>query len=377
MSEQARLAPVSRPGTPADRARSLARSYFRLEPKAVRQELNDGGESMLQLADLLRTEGIHPAERPAIDEVLQQHDQRFRALHASLLAGLESDDAATLRRALIKVSISDTELTDRLQDLLAAQEEELRQEESPVPSSAPPGSPEPRQPHGADEPVARLESTDDGGLCLTVGVGADGVMPSLDDLAEALQLDPRELAELQRLAGPIAGMLSPDRLMADMERQWRRDQDRRPLSLRTSLRAALRAQPAHWLEAILERVGLPPRRRKPERVQDLLGLFESPGGLASLVTALPGTARSALRFILGEVGGVGRSALTRRYGSDADDGWFWLDDSPTSVLGQLRLHSLVFVGSATDKGRKVVVAVVPPTLRAPLSELLEPTAESD
>lgn len=384
MSGEGRLAPVTRPSTPADRARSLARSYLRLEravmlpelkrarpPREIRQALAGGGEAMVQLADLLVTEGVHPNEAPALEEVLRRHDDHLHALHTSIVSELGPDDAGTLRRALLRVAISDTELHDRLRDVQAAEEAaEGARSPDTAPAVLDAAAPAADTDRLGGDPVARLEQTADGGLRITIGPGADGAPPALSDLARAFHLEPHELAELERLAGPIAGMLDPERLMADMEQQWRKEQDGRPVSLRVSLKAALSAQPAHWVEAVQARLGLPTRRRKSERVADIVAALRAPASLLRAVGGLPQRSRTALIWLLEEGGSVRRSRFVRRFGSDSDDGWFWLDDAPDSVLGQLRLHGLVFVGQARDGKQRVAMVVVPRDLRESLAYAL-------
>jgi len=72
-----------------------------------------------------------------------------------------------------------------------------------------------------------------------------------------------------------------------------------------------------------------------------------------------------------EHGGWARAgAITRKFGTEEGDGYYWENSPPTSPLGRLRLTCLVFVGRATVEGKRVRVAAVPADLRQVLHELI-------
>ena len=53
------------------------------------------------------------------------------------------------------------------------------------------------------------------------------------------------------------------------------------------------------------------------------------------------------------------------------DGWFWEEEPPTSTLGRLRVHGLVFVGDRSEKGRNHRTVVIPEDLRETISACLD------
>lgn len=63
--------------------------------------------------------------------------------------------------------------------------------------------------------------------------------------------------------------------------------------------------------------------------------------------------------------------VTRRFGSEDDDGWFWNESPPTSVIGRVRLHGLAFVGQAAVEGSLVRTVVIPRELRESIMSALE------
>jgi hypothetical protein len=56
--------------------------------------------------------------------------------------------------------------------------------------------------------------------------------------------------------------------------------------------------------------------------------------------------------------------LSEKFGSDADRSWYWdEDDIPTTPLGLLRLHGLLFVGGTRSGQERIKKAIIPAELR--------------
>lgn len=171
----------------------------------------------------------------------------------------------------------------------------------------------------------------------------------------------------------ITLLISPDTLMGYVTRKWREEQESKPLTLNSSLSAALNKCPGHWINGICLNLGLDPKglRKKKNKVQAIVAHLTNPTRLRQVVDELSTISREALSYIL-EKGGWGRiGPLHRRFGDEEDVGWFWADDEPAaSPLGSLRVRGLLFVGRAGIKGRNYTVAVIPKELRELLKELL-------
>jgi len=81
------------------------------------------------------------------------------------------------------------------------------------------------------------------------------------------------------------------------------------------------------------------------------------------VDALSPEERDLLAYLLESDGRTSVGNVTRRYGSDEGDGWFWDEEPPTSTLGRVRLHGLAFVGIDASSGRRMRTVLVPRELR--------------
>ena len=167
-------------------------------------------------------------------------------------------------------------------------------------------------------------------------------------------------------------ILIPDfRSVTDMVfDQWCKDQEEKPLSLNSTLSAALNKCPGPWLNGICQQLGLPPKGAKKKKVQAIVAHLKDPDHLAAAVAGLPEETHEALKMILEQGGWIKIGTLTRRFGTCDADGWFWAKQPPPSTLGQARVHGLLFIGKAGIGGRNYSVAVVPKDLRTELAENL-------
>lgn len=165
-------------------------------------------------------------------------------------------------------------------------------------------------------------------------------------------------------------LLDPDLLMQYMEDRWREEQESKPINLNTTLSAALNKSPAPWVDGICFAVGLSPKGQRKQKVARIVKRLLDPEGLRAVVSLLPAASRQALRHVLQAGGWAKYSTLTREFGDEGGDSWWWGDEMPTSVLGQARVRGLLFVGKVGIGGRNYKVAVIPQDVREPLSALL-------
>jgi hypothetical protein len=166
---------------------------------------------------------------------------------------------------------------------------------------------------------------------------------------------------------------SPGMMLDYMTKQWREEQEGKPITLNSTLSAALNKCPVQWIDGICLCVGLDPKaqRKKKDRVKAVVSHLGDPDVLRAVVTSLSEQGQHALAFLLEKGGWVKIGSLTRKFGTMDDVGWFWDEkEPPTSPLGQLRVRGLLFVGKAGISGRNYTVAVVPRDLREPLRESL-------
>ncbi|HSW35599.1 MAG TPA: hypothetical protein VLH18_03250 [Candidatus Limnocylindrales bacterium] len=62
--------------------------------------------------------------------------------------------------------------------------------------------------------------------------------------------------------------------------------------------------------------------------------------------------------------------VTRKFGTVANDGYYWHDHEPESVTGMLRSMGLLVAGSTVIDKRNAKVAVFPAELRSTFEETL-------
>ena len=170
---------------------------------------------------------------------------------------------------------------------------------------------------------------------------------------------------------PLGFVWDVNALVMYIEERWRKEQESKPINLKTKLSAALNKCPAPWINGICQQLGLPTKGRKKDKVAKIVQVLHSEDGLRSALGQLPPSSMEALAFIVREGGWVKYGRLSRRWGGEEGDGWWWADHPPTSTIGQLRTRGLVFVGRAGLEGRMYKVAVVPVDLRESLGKLLQ------
>lgn len=181
-----------------------------------------------------------------------------------------------------------------------------------------------------------------------------------------------ELEDGTFLPGP--GMI--DYVMDWTFQQWREDVESEPIQLNTTLQAALNKQPGVWIEAIYDALVLGDARRKKERIKAIAAELPTPDFLRDVIQELPDESHRALQFVLEKGGWVKYGQLTRQFGAEEGDGWFWNEQPPTSPLGVLRLHGLMFVGKAAIGGRRWKTAVIPKEICTALGEIWPEASQS-
>ncbi|MCR4403574.1 MAG: tetratricopeptide repeat protein [Firmicutes bacterium] len=187
-----------------------------------------------------------------------------------------------------------------------------------------------------------------------------------NDFRDKLSLLDDEIAHLERLT------VRPSEVVTAVAEALREDQEDKPISLNTRLSQAVRTVPAGWVSAACKAHGIDPEStgRRQERAETLVRCLVNLRHLEKVASNLEEDERAVLRFVLNEGGWASVSALTRRFGSMEDDGFWWEETPPKSTLGRLRLKALLFIGRAVIDGHRHKVAVIPLELREGLTQLL-------
>ncbi|MFO8059463.1 MAG: CDC27 family protein [Bacillota bacterium] len=214
---------------------------------------------------------------------------------------------------------------------------------------------------------------------------AQGLYDEAEQLLSEIEMTdviPESRPEIEEERDALLGHLRLLRLSAmltaESATQMRERAEDKPLDPgRTTLGSALRKVPVGWLDAacgLHDLRGLASRRRGREE-QLAEWMLENPAeALVNLFELFPDEfdeALDLLSFLLEEGGWVKKMRVTRRYGRDDDDGFFWLEDPPISVLGFLRMAGFVFVGRTVLDGKRWKVVVIPIDLRDRLREALD------
>jgi len=159
--------------------------------------------------------------------------------------------------------------------------------------------------------------------------------------------------------------------LARLEQSWRRDIEAKPLPLNSTLQAALNKLPAPWVDGICLCLGVPAERKRQDKVARIIACLSSETGISTIVRALPADCREAVTHVLKNGGWVKYNQLSRQFGDEKGDGWWWDKEPPQSTIGELRLRGLLFVGQAAVGSRRSKVAVIPRELREPILKAVE------
>ncbi len=180
------------------------------------------------------------------------------------------------------------------------------------------------------------------------------------DMPKEFQRLLNELKDYLRRAALFENLPSP----TEIANARREEIEERPISLTVTLAGALRQIPVEWLNAAAAVHGLPPAKRRSEREKALAGALKDPGRLRTALAAEGDEVRACLKYLLNAGGWSKLQALTKSFGSQEEDGFFWDEQPPTSTIGRVRLLGLAFVGRAAVGGRRYKVVVIPEDLRA-------------
>ncbi len=168
----------------------------------------------------------------------------------------------------------------------------------------------------------------------------------------------------------------PNNLIDRQAVNWVREQEEKPINPNLTLAQGLKRLPVHWLNAICRRLGLGIAGKRAEREKAVAEFLLFEGRLRQAIRSLPPKSREALVFIMSEDGVSRLSQFKKKFGPVDEDGWFWEDEPPASILGQLRVSGLAFVGRVPNGGRGLPAAVIPRDLRARLAPWVSSLASS-
>jgi hypothetical protein len=185
-----------------------------------------------------------------------------------------------------------------------------------------------------------------------------------------LEMEPED-EDAQACLRQVRIMKDPEGFYArwrERARQRREKRQRRPLpgtDLQSCLSSHIKDNLVAMAQALDVRgtVGI----RKAELIALLTESLANPEIVKRVWGALDNEEQEALRFVLNRGGMVPYDEVSRQYGDDLDDHFYWYYHEPETTIGRLRLHGLLFEGGHEDE----VVLVIPTEVRRPLADLLK------
>jgi len=170
---------------------------------------------------------------------------------------------------------------------------------------------------------------------------------------------------------PSLWIPSSEILVAHYERKMRQEKEGQVIRINTKLRAALNKCPGVWINGIYSALALKGQKKKKDKIEHICQLLPTEKMLIRVLNRIPEESIRALRCLMDKGGWIRYGYLSKIFGSEDEDSWWWEDKPPTSILGQLRLYGLLFVGRTPLKNRLCKVAVVPIELRESLGNVLK------
>jgi len=161
---------------------------------------------------------------------------------------------------------------------------------------------------------------------------------------------------------------NPHRMMDMMTSSMSKDEDSKPITLNITISAGLNKFKNTQINAVSKALDISTKDVKKDKIEQIISKLTSE--LDEVLKKLPQESRQALKLVMDEGGWVKYNKLSKEYGEE-NNSYFWELEPPTSTVGVLRLHGLLFVGKAGIDGRNYKVAVVPKDIRKRLEELFK------
>lgn len=174
---------------------------------------------------------------------------------------------------------------------------------------------------------------------------------------------------LQRKGESMANILffNPHRMMDMMTSSMSKDEESTSIILNINISAGLNKFRNSQINAVLMALGISKKDVKKDKIEQIVRRLTTE--LDEVIEKLPPESREALKLVMDEGGWVKYNKLSTEYGEE-NNSYFWETEPPTSTVGVLRVHGLLFVGKAGIDGRNYKVAVVPKDIRKGLEKIL-------
>ncbi len=164
-------------------------------------------------------------------------------------------------------------------------------------------------------------------------------------------------------------IIDPEPFMSGMEYAMYQKIDDLTISPKITFNSAMNRYPATWLTASLAAWQLPMKGTKRDKLDALYDRVHDASRLAQVVGQLSNDERTVLSKVLAAGGVLKYQSISRTYGDETADTYFWESTPPTSVIGRLRCRGLLFVGRMQIGSRREKMLVIASDLRDSLEVL--------
>jgi tetratricopeptide (TPR) repeat protein len=183
-----------------------------------------------------------------------------------------------------------------------------------------------------------------------------------------LEMEPED-EEAERRLAMVQMLKSSDKLLALLQEQsrCRRERERwKPLE-GMDLQSCLRRHTKDNLTAMARALDIrqPAGIRKAQLINLLAESLADPKVVDRAWRSLSSEEQEALKFVLDQGGMVPYEEVSRKYGDDLDDYFYWYYRQPETTIGRLRLRGLLFEGGHEGK----VVLLIPTEVQKVLKSL--------
>ena len=185
-----------------------------------------------------------------------------------------------------------------------------------------------------------------------------------------LELDPED-EQAQRRLLMVQVLKESEEMFAWMRERdrRRRERERRKPLKGTDLRSCLSRYTKDNLRAMAHTLDIKPPSgiRKAELIDLLAESLADAEVVRRAWRGLSSEEQEVLHFVLDRGGMVAYEEVSRRYGDDLEESYYWRYHEPETTIGRLRLHGLLFEGGYEGQ----VVLVIPTEVRELLADLMK------
>lgn len=152
--------------------------------------------------------------------------------------------------------------------------------------------------------------------------------------------------------------------------QMKEEESSKPITLNSGIRALLKNMPVEWVNAISDFWELPEQRLKRDRIRNIVEFLTRADSAEMIYDELEDEKKQLLVMLLDNEGGVKYNVVSKKFGDEKDDSYWWEEEMPDSTIGQLRMMGLIAVGKANFNGRRYKTVIIPKDVRPVVEKVL-------